>query len=40
MSQQVRKELTRRDLAVRGLVAIAIGAVLLTFLFLRSTDGR
>jgi phospholipid/cholesterol/gamma-HCH transport system substrate-binding protein len=37
VSQQVRKELTRRDLAVRGLVAIAIGAVLLTFLFLRST---
>jgi virulence factor Mce-like protein len=37
VSQQVRKELTRRDLAVRGLVALCILAVALTFLFLRST---
>ena len=37
MSQKVRKELSRRDLAVRGLAALAVAAVLLTFLFLRST---
>jgi virulence factor Mce-like protein len=37
VSQAVRKELTRRDLAIRGLVALAILAVALTFLFLRST---
>src|SRR5690349_6412663 len=37
MKQKVRKELTRRELALRGLVAIVIGGVLLTFTFLRST---
>lgn len=37
VSQPVRKELTRRDLAIRGLAALAVLAVALTFLFLRST---
>lgn len=37
MSAAVRKELSRRDLAVRGLIALGLLAVLLTFLFLRST---
>jgi phospholipid/cholesterol/gamma-HCH transport system substrate-binding protein len=37
VSQAVRKELTRRDLAIRGLAALAVLAIALTFLFLRST---
>src|SRR5690348_3055542 len=37
MSQAVRKELTRRDLAIRGLAALAVLAVALTFLFMKST---
>jgi phospholipid/cholesterol/gamma-HCH transport system substrate-binding protein len=37
MAQSVRKELTRRDLAVRGLVALAVLALALTVLFLKST---
>ncbi|MFL6156349.1 MAG: MCE family protein [Marmoricola sp.] len=37
MSQAVRKELTRRDLAIRGLASIAVLAVALTLLFLHST---
>jgi phospholipid/cholesterol/gamma-HCH transport system substrate-binding protein len=37
VAQAVRKELTRRDLAIRGLVALAVLALALTFLFLRST---
>jgi phospholipid/cholesterol/gamma-HCH transport system substrate-binding protein len=37
MSQSVRKELTRRDLAIRGLAALAVLAVALTLLFVRST---
>jgi phospholipid/cholesterol/gamma-HCH transport system substrate-binding protein len=34
---KVRKELSRHDLAIRGLAALAVLAVALTFLFLRST---
>ncbi|MFL6022150.1 MAG: MCE family protein [Marmoricola sp.] len=37
MSQPVRKELTRRDLAIRGLAALGVLAVALTFLFMKST---
>ena len=36
-AQAVRKELTRRDLAIRGLAALAVLALALTFLFMRST---
>lgn len=37
MSQQVRKELTRRDFARRGLIALFAVALFLTFIFMRST---
>ncbi|HET6165519.1 MAG TPA: MCE family protein [Marmoricola sp.] len=37
MSRSVRKELSRRDLAIRGLAALVVLAVALTLLFLRST---
>jgi len=37
MTQKVRKVLSRRELAIRGLAALAVLAVALTFLFLRST---
>lgn len=37
MSQQVRKELTRRDLARRGLIALVGVVLFLTFIFMRST---
>jgi len=37
MTQKVRKELSRRDLALRGVAALGVLALLLTFLFLRST---
>lgn len=37
MSQQVRKELTRRDLARRGLIALFGVTLFLTFIFMRST---
>lgn len=37
MKQKVRKELTRRELALRGLVAIVVAGLFLTFTFMRST---
>jgi phospholipid/cholesterol/gamma-HCH transport system substrate-binding protein len=37
MSQKVRKELSRRDLALRGLLAIVVVALFLTYTFMRST---
>ncbi|RNL79569.1 MCE family protein [Nocardioides marmorisolisilvae] len=37
MAQAVRKELTRRDLAVRGLAALVVLAIALTLLFMKST---